>query len=127
MSNFDRVKHVTRTGFENRDAARADARDFRDIGGTITEGGERADGTWGWTGEVHVHDTHKSVDGNFGCGRCGTTGRFITFVENNVPKGPGGICFRCEGKGYHTRADRARNLCHDEHAIMAAFRRDMAA
>lgn len=43
------------------------------------------------------------------CGRCGGTGQFITYVENGVPKGPGGICFTCEGKGYLTDADNKRN------------------
>lgn len=33
------------------------------------------------------------------CGRCAGTGQFITGVVNGKPTGPGGICFRCEGKG----------------------------
>jgi hypothetical protein len=49
------------------------------------------------------------------CGRCAGTGSFITYVENNVPKGPGGICFRCEGKGVQTLKDAKRNEYHDAH------------
>lgn len=49
------------------------------------------------------------------CGRCAGTGQFITYVENGVPRGPGGICFRCEGKGYQVHSDRKRNDCHDRH------------
>ncbi len=120
MSNFDRVKAVSREGFESRVIAHADAKRFTAIGGKVIEGGERADGRWGWTGEIRVDDMHESVDGNFGCGRCALTGRFITYVENGKPRGPGGICFRCEGKGFHTRADRKRNLYHDMHAICKA-------
>lgn len=52
------------------------------------------------------------------CSRCAGTGQFITYVENNVPKGPGGICFRCEGKGVQTRRDYARNIYHDAHMTM---------
>lgn len=49
------------------------------------------------------------------CGRCAGTGQFITYVENNQPKGPGGICFRCEGKGYQTPEDKKRNEYYDTH------------
>lgn len=62
-----------------------------------------------------IEDTEQNVQGNHACLRCAKTGKFITYVENNIPKGPGGICFRCEGKGYHTQADRKRNHHHDEH------------
>jgi len=117
MSNFDRIKNVSREGFENRAGAHRDAEKFVSIGGKVSEGGERADGLWGYTGEIRVDDTHEGVDGNFGCGRCAQTGRFITYVENGKPKGPGGICYRCEGNGFHSRDDRKRNLYHDMHAI----------
>ena len=113
MSNFDRIKAVSKEGFENRADARADAKRFTDIGGKIHEGGKRADGRWGWTGEIEVHDSHVSIEGAFGCGRCALTGAFITGTENGKPVGPGGICFRCEGKGYHTHADRKRNWGYD--------------
>jgi len=49
------------------------------------------------------------------CGRCAGTGQFITMVENGKPKGPGGICFRCEGKGHQTEADHKRNEYYDTH------------
>jgi len=117
MSNFDRIKNVAREGFENRDAAHEDARKFKAIGGKVSEGGERADGLWGWTGEIRVDDMHENVEGNFGCGRCAKTGAFITMTLNGKPTGPGGICFRCNGKGFHSRKDRVRNLYHDMHAF----------
>jgi len=120
MSNFDRVKNVSREGFHSREDARQSARNFMRIGGKVAEGGERPDGTWGWTGEIRVEDSHEEVEGNFGCGRCAMTGRFITYVENGIPRGPGGVCFRCDGKGYHTREDRKRNAAYDRLAISRA-------
>lgn len=51
----------------------------------------------------------------FRCGRCAGTGRFVTYVENGIPKGPGGECFRCSGKGEQTLKDARRNAYHDEH------------
>ena len=51
------------------------------------------------------------------CGRCAGTGKFITMVVNNKPTGPGGICFRCEGKGYQTEADARRNWGYDRYGI----------
>ena len=47
------------------------------------------------------------------CGRCGGTGRFVTYVENGVPKGPGGQCYRCAGVGTQCDADRRRNYVYD--------------
>lgn len=47
------------------------------------------------------------------CGRCGSTGQFITGSVNGKLTGPGGICFRCNGKGYQNDADRTRNYWHD--------------
>ena len=47
------------------------------------------------------------------CPRCAGTGKFITHTVNGVPRGPGGDCFRCEGKGYQTVADAVRNLNYD--------------
>jgi hypothetical protein len=47
------------------------------------------------------------------CKRCAGTGQFITYVENGVPKGPGGPCFRCNGKGIQTVADHRRNYGYD--------------
>lgn len=49
------------------------------------------------------------------CRRCVGTGRFITYTENGIPKGPGGACFRCAGKGYQTDADARRNYGADMH------------
>jgi len=54
---------------------------------------------------------------SFPCGRCAGTGQFITMVENGVPKGPGGICFRCEGKGRQNDADRRRNHGYDSYTF----------
>jgi hypothetical protein len=73
------------------------------------------------TDTAHVSDTDSSVKGTHPCRRCATTGQFITYVENGVPKGPGGICFRCGGKGVHTLADRRRNLSHDRHAFARGY------
>ncbi len=49
------------------------------------------------------------------CKRCAGTGRFITRVENNVPVGPGGVCYRCRGKGWQSEKDVARNRTFDSH------------
>lgn len=49
------------------------------------------------------------------CRRCAGTGRFITGMLNGRPTGPGGICFRCEGKGYQTDADQKRNYGYDNY------------
>lgn len=51
----------------------------------------------------------------FFCGRCGGTGRFVTYVENGIPKGPGGACYRCQGKGTQNDADARRNYGADLH------------
>lgn len=110
------LKSVAREGFNTLESARADAARFAKIGGKVIEGGARDSG-FGWTGEIRVEDTCEKVAGTFHCGRCAGTGNFITYVENGKPRGPGGICFRCEGKGRHTQADRKRNLYHDMHAI----------
>ncbi len=59
------------------------------------------------------------------CGRCGGTGRYITHSLNGRLRGPGGICFRCEGKGYQTPADERRNAAYDEYAAARAMRADM--
>lgn len=47
------------------------------------------------------------------CRRCAGTGDFITMVENGIPKGPGGVCYRCAGKGWQNDADAARNAMAD--------------
>ena len=52
---------------------------------------------------------------NEDCGRCAKTGKYITGTTNGVPTGPGGICYRCGGKGYQTIEDRRRNAYYDSH------------
>lgn len=47
------------------------------------------------------------------CRRCCGTGDYITMTENGVPKGPGGVCYRCAGKGHQTDADAIRNATAD--------------
>lgn len=59
---------------------------------------------------------------HFRCGRCAGTGAYITGTVNGVPTGPGGICYRCEGKGFQTDADRRRNFGYDNYAIVRAVR-----
>lgn len=49
------------------------------------------------------------------CPRCAETGRFITGMVNGKPTGPGGECFRCDGKGYQDLADAKRNAYYDNH------------
>ena len=53
----------------------------------------------------------------FKCRRCAGTGQFITRVENGIPKGPGGQCFRCAGKGIQGHEDGWRNWGHDMHYV----------
>jgi hypothetical protein len=60
-----------------------------------------------------VHDCAYDIEGKHKCGRCAATGRFVTMIENGKPKGPGGACFRCNGKGYHDLTDRKRNNYYD--------------
>lgn len=69
--------------------------------------------------DVGLWDNDGRVVGNHFCRRCAGTGQFITRVENGQPKGPGGICFRCQGKGHHTQADRRRNWGRDQHVSFA--------
>lgn len=52
---------------------------------------------------------------SFPCKRCAGTGKFITMVENGKPKGPGGDCFRCRGKGVQNDKDVCRNAYYDAH------------
>lgn len=49
------------------------------------------------------------------CGRCAGTGSFVTGSLNGRPVAPGGICFRCAGKGFQTYEDTMRNDAHDRH------------
>lgn len=116
---MNRHKHVTRK-CADRDAAHKLALIFIARGGIVLMGAELPEGGFGWTGSILVDDTAENISGSFGCGRCSRTGRFITYVENGKPRGPGGHCFRCGGKGYHTQTDRKRNLYHDMHAFCDA-------
>jgi hypothetical protein len=50
-------------------------------------------------GEV-VWDVEGKVIGDYFCRRCAGTGKFITHTVNGQPKGPGGDCFRCNGKSF---------------------------
>ena len=63
---------------------------------------------------------------SFPCLRCAGTGAYITGTVNGVPTGPGGICFRCEGKGRQTDSDRKRNFGYDNFAIAKAVRAMMS-
>lgn len=57
---------------------------------------------------------------SFPCPRCAGTGQFVTMVVNGKPTGPGGVCFRCEGKGRQNDADRRRNYGYDSYAFAKA-------
>jgi hypothetical protein len=68
------------------------------------------------------------------CSRCAGTGLFITGMENGRPTGPGGICFRCEGKGRQSdckpvaHAKRAAEIAsgeRDTHACCDRVRNDL--
>lgn len=50
------------------------------------------------------------------CKRCAGTGKFITMVLNGQPTGPGGDCFRCNGKGVQNVHDAERNHNYDCYA-----------
>ena len=113
------TKEVTRTYPESDYAsAHKDLARFQRIGGKVTQGISLEAGEYTWKGVIRVYDDSKSVAGDFPCGRCSQTGQFITYIENNVPKGPGGICFRCGGKGFHNLDDRKRNHYADMHRIV---------
>ena len=55
----------------------------------------------------------RHVGARVRCGRCLGTGKFVTQIVDGDPVGPGDPCFRCNGKGFHTRADRSRNRGHE--------------
>lgn len=50
---------------------------------------------------------------------------FVTAVVNGKPTGPGGVCFRCQGKGYQTDEDRRRNWGYDQYAARQAVTADL--
>lgn len=72
--------------------------------------------------ERWVAAAHRAV---VGCRRCGGTGRFITGSLNGQPVGPGGPCFRCDGKGMQNAEDGRRNFGYDRYSMVRAFRADM--
>lgn len=51
------------------------------------------------------------------CDGCNGSGKYYGhgYVENGVFKGHIGKCFRCEGKGHQTDADRVRNRNYDQY------------
>jgi len=63
----------------------------------------------------------------FTCRRCAGTGQYITQVVNGKPTGPGGICYRCDGKGWQNDRDRRRNYGYDSYAAAKAVHADMGA
>lgn len=52
------------------------------------------------------------------CGRCAGSGQFVTGMLNGQPVGPGGICYRCDGKGWQNDADARRNYGADLHMVV---------
>lgn len=98
------------------------AMDDADVSGSsfaeIIPAGLREDAADAEVAALHgkAHLTEKAR-----CGRCAGTGQFITYVENGVPKGPGGECYRCQGKGFTTTADRHRNYGYDNFAPISGF------
>jgi len=64
----------------------------------------------------NVDDRDARTKGKAHCGRCAGTGQYVTAMVNGKLRGPGGICFRCRGKGWHDEGDRRRNLYYDERA-----------
>jgi hypothetical protein len=53
------------------------------------------------------------------CERCAGTGLFVTRLENGKPTGPGGICYRCGGKGWQDSSDERRNWGYDRFYMRA--------
>ncbi len=53
----------------------------------------------------------------FKCRRCAGSGRFTTGMLNGKPTGPGGMCFRCQGKGVRNDADERRNYGYDVYYV----------
>lgn len=80
---------------------------------SMTEAGIAKPAPLDWVRSAHEITFH--------CGRCGGTGRYVTMVENGVPKGPGGECYRCQGKGYQRAADAHRNFWHSNFYMARNF------
>ena len=55
------------------------------------------------------------------CSKCGGSGQYAWGGSNNGRARFQGVCFQCEGKGYQTHDDFARNRAHANHSIRRAF------
>lgn len=65
-------------------------------------------------GETVTYNPPKPTGKKVKCDEgCGGTGQFVTGVVNGKLTGPGGIHFRCNGKGWQNDADRIRNYWYD--------------
>ena len=69
--------------------------------------------------DIAAAHVRAAVTAQIPCRRCATTGRFVTGVMNGKPVGPGGPCYRCNGKGYQTWDDGKRNVYADLHRAIA--------
>lgn len=58
------------------------------------------------------------------CGRCAGTGQFITGMVNGKPVGPGGICFRCAGKGVQVSCGVERHVYVAKHSACCDITRN---
>ena len=47
------------------------------------------------------------------CQRCMQTGLYVASISNGQPVTPGGVCYRCQGKGYQDYHDAKRNVIYD--------------
>jgi len=56
------------------------------------------------------------------CDRCNGTGTAIWGAIVNGKPTHSGTCYRCQGKGLQTEADKRRNYGYDCHAAVRAFR-----
>lgn len=114
MTTIDQYRYLygnARDGLTYDNASRAEV--LTAVKALMPEDGFKAISPAAW-----VHAIHNVT---LPCRRCAGTGRFITYVENGQPRGPGGICFRCEGKGVQDYKDGHRNRVHDEHAAVQAL------
>jgi hypothetical protein len=72
-------------------------------------------------GEATPEQWLKAADAvRFVCRRCAGTGSFVTGTVNGKPTGPGGSCFRCDGRGVQGWLDGRRNAYHDGQAFARA-------
>ena len=59
--------------------------------------------------------TWAAMHVSFQCDSCVGTGMYVSHIENGVPVGNGGICYRCAGKGRQDYQDIKRNNYYDAH------------